>query len=311
MRLRRWTAAVLLLLVLAGCAAPKEKADGSDQPALPVLSGADESLPDLPETGPAEPTPGSSFPASTQNDLVGPETEAAAPTTEPTEESQPAEPTEPAEPAETDRPVPSEAENQPLAPPETEPASAGPAVPEPDRPTVLSLGLYDGPFPEDGTGEAVDSVAVILVENPSDTQLQFAELHYQIDGREALFRVSELPPGARALVVEQNRLIATPASVWEAETAEDTAVYLASAPEERLTLRCDADGAVTVINQGTERAAFDLIYKQKNDEGIFVGGIAYHLRIEALAPGETRTLEAPHYSAADSVPVRVTVTPQG
>ena len=36
-----------------------------------------------------------------------------------------------------------------------------------------------------------------------------------------------------------------------------------------------------------------------------------HLRIEALAPGETRTLEAPHYSAAASVPVRVTVTPQG
>ena len=34
-----------------------------------------------------------------------------------------------------------------------------------------------------------------------------------------------------------------------------------------------------------------------------------HLRIEALAPGETRTLEAPHYSAAASVPV--TVTPQG
>lgn len=168
------------------------------------------------------------------------------------------------------------------------------------------MGLYAGPFPEDGTDEDVDSVAVILVENRSDVQLQYAELHYRIDDREAVFRVSELPPGAVVMTMEIHRLIALPTSVWISEPESDLAVYLASEPEDRLAVRSDSDGTVTVTNQGTEQATFDLFYKQKNDEGIFVGGIAYHVRIPDLGPGETRTLDAGHYTAKSEI-VRITV----
>lgn len=41
---------------------------------------------------------------------------------------------------------------------------------------------------------------MLLVENASDRRLQFAELSYRIDQREALFQISELPAGAKAIV---------------------------------------------------------------------------------------------------------------
>ena len=282
MKYKPWLAAALLLLLLSGCGKPEE-APSSAAPTLPSVTGQT-----APSSG-AEtlrPEPDSSEPAHTDGTAaVPPETQPGAPT----------------------EPVPPATEALPTQPAGTEPAPTEPRTTEPDaqRLAVRSMGLYAGPFPEDGSGEPVDSVAVLLVENPGEVQLQYAELHYLIDGREAVFHISELPPHARVMAVEINRLIAMPVSVWEARTEEDLFVWLAAEPAEGLDVRCEADGAVTVSNRGREAASFDLIYKQRGEDGVFVGGIAYHLRTPALAPGETQTLDAPHFTG-QSIVVRVT-----
>ena len=274
MKRRRWLAAALLVLLLSGCADPGSPPVGSNELSAPTLTQAE-----APPSAPAE-------------DPAGPESTAGAqaPEGEPAASGQ----TEPA-PAEPTGGEASGTEPTPAKPTETEPA------PVEARPKVLSMGLYRGPYPEDGSGEPVDSVAVILVENDSDTQLQFAELHYRIDDREALFRVSELPPGEKALVVEQARLVAMPVSVWAAEPEKDLIVYLAAAPAEGLELRCEKSGELSLKNTGGEAAAFDLIYKQRGEDGIFTGGIAYHVAVPALQPGETQTLEAPHFTERSEV----------
>lgn len=281
MRRRRWLAAALLVLLLSGCAEP----------------------------GTTAPTVGSNeLPTPTQTNSKAPAADSAEELTDPavpadTQESQgiPTAPARP-EPTETEPGGTDPARTEPTA---SQPAATAPAEPDEARPRVLSLGLYEGPFPEDGSGEAVDSAAVILVENDSETQLQFAELHYTIDGREALFRVSELPPGEQALVVEHNRLVAMPVSVWEAAPEEDLIVYLAAEAPDSLEIRCEQAGRLTVKNLGGEAASFDLIYKQRGEDGIFLGGIAYHAAVPLLQAGQTAELEAPHFTEA-SVVVRVT-----
>lgn len=273
MSCRRWMAGVLLILLLSGCAEPGMNAS---------TAGSNE----LPTPNPARTE---ALPAESTRNVTDPAVSA--------ELQQPGnDPTAPAQPETT---VP--------APTIPEPAVTEPAVTEPaeERPKVLSLGLYEGPYPEDGSGETVDSVAVILVENSSEVQLQFAELHYTIDGREALFRLSELPPGEKALVVEHDRLVATPVSVWEAAPEEDLFVYLAAEIPEELEIRCEQAGKLRVKNLGGEAAGFDLIYKQRGEDGVFLGGIAYHVAVPLLRAGETAELEAPHVTEA-SVVVRVT-----
>lgn len=280
MKRRRWLAAGLLVLLLSGCTDPEAPSlpDHADTLPAPTLTQA-EALPSAPAENPA-----------------GPESTAGAqaPDGEPAASGQ----TEPA-PAESAGGEASGTEPTPAKPTETEPAPAE------ARPKVLSMGLYRGPYPEDGSGEPVDSVAVILVENDSDTQLQFAELHYRIDSREALFRVSELPPGEKALVVEQARLVAMPVSVWAAEPEKDLIVYLAAAPAEGLELRCEKNGELSLKNTGGRAAAFDLIYKQRGEDGVFLGGIAYHTAVPVLEAGETAVLEAPHFTETSEL-VRVT-----
>ena len=276
MRHRRWLAAAAALLLLAGCGVPEESPGDSGEVSVPSISSP-ETLAPGPASTEALP-PGSSEAGTEQTDAAPPETEPpvteAAPDT-----STPEGETEPAE--QTEAPIPTPTEG----------------------PKVLSMGLYTGPFPEDGSDEAVDSVAVLLVENASDTQLQFAEIQYLIDDREAIFRVSELPPGEKAMAVEIHRLVATPVSVWEAKPGRDIVVYLASIPEERLEIRCERDGVLTVVNHGTETGDAELYYKRRNEDGSFLGGIAYHIRVRALAPGESRDVNAAHFSA-DAVLVR-------
>ncbi len=278
MRRRRWAAAVLLLLLLSGCTEPEASTSTGGNQELPMPTQARSETP-VPETSEALSE------ATGTADFTEPRTDSTA-------SSQP-------EPPETasggSQPVPTEPITSEPAP--TEAAEA--------RPRVLSLGLYTGPYPEDGSGEPVDSVAVILVENDSDTQLQFAELHYRIDERDALFRVSELPPGERALVVEHSQLVATPVSVWKAVPEEDLLVYLAAEALDGLEVRYEKAGWLRVMNKGSKAASFDLIYKQRGEDGVYTGGIAYHVAVPILKPGESADLEAPHYTEA-SVVVRIT-----
>lgn len=280
---RRWTAALLLFILLSGCTEPGAPASSDSSYELPIPTQTRSEAP-VPESGEAltEPTATTDAPESRSD------------------------PTTPA------RPEPIRTEPGESAPDRTEPFTPEPAVTESTseepmeaRPRVLSMGLYDGPYPEDGSGEPVESIAVILVENDSDTQLQFAELHYRIDERDALFRVSELPPGEKTLAVEYHRLVATPASVWKAAPEADLLVYLAAEPPEGLEFRCEQAGRLSIKNVSGKAAGFDLIYKQRGKDGIFTGGIAYHVAVPVLQAGERAVLEAPHFTE-DAVIVRVT-----
>lgn len=286
MKHKSWLAAGLLLLLLAGCGTPEPGAS-SPSPGIPSITAdtrpaSGEETAVLPEPG-AHTQPG----RQESGEVPAAQTEAHQTAAEPVQ----------TEPAWTKVPEPLVTE-----PPVTEPPA--PAASDP-KPAVLSMGLYNGPFPEDGSGEAVESVAVLLVENRSETQLQYAELHYIIDGREALFRVSELPAGERCMAVELNRLVAMPVSEWKAAPEADLAVWLPAEIPDSLALEALGDGKLRVTNRGSKRSRFELIYKQRGEDGILLGGIAYHVGIPALDPGETQLVDAPHFNE-QSVVVRIT-----
>lgn len=286
MKHKSWLAAGLLLLLLAGCGTPEA---GALSPSPPIPTITADTRPASGEETAVLPEPGAHTQPGQQEsgEAPAPQTEAHQTEAEPVS----------TEPAWTK--VPEPLVTEPLV---TE--SPAPTASEP-KPEVLSMGLYSGPFPEDGSGEAVESVAVLLVENKSETQLQYAELHYSIDGREALFRVSELPAGERCMAVEVDRLVAMPVSEWKAAPEADLAVWLAAELQDSLALEAAGNGKLRVTNRGSQRARFDLIYKQRGEDGIFVGGIAYHVAIPALDPGETQLVDAPHFNE-QSVVVRIT-----
>lgn len=291
MKRKLMAAALTLGLLLSACTAPASEAAG--QSPLPSLEPTESvSLPGdaaLTEPGLPQAGEGESLPTGTEATL-------------------------PAEPAETEPGSPEPVYTEPVIqilpsdvqPPEMEPVQE--PLPAPvEGLEILSVGVYDGPFPEDGSDRSVESVAALLVQNTGERCLQYAELYYRIDDREAVFRLSELPAGAKAMVLEANALTAAPFSSFQGQPERNLSVFhdLEEHPELRFST---TGGELTVTNNGSEACgAVDVCYKLRYDPETLLGGIAYHVRVTDLAPGQSKTVPAAHYYEEACEIVSVTV----
>ena len=99
---------------------------------------------------------------------------------------------------------------------------------------IGDVGSYTGLFFEDGSDEVVSGVMMILVTNESDRTLQYAEITLtNAEGKQAQFKLSTLPPGASAVVLEMNRL--SFAKGYGNATANNVAFSRKSPPSTRIS----------------------------------------------------------------------------
>lgn len=169
---------------------------------------------------------------------------------------------------------------------------------------ILAVGGYSGAYCEDGSDEAVENVWALVVENASDTLVEYAQFSLESDGQTVDFEVSGLPGGCRCFVLAQDR------AAYSGDKVGILSCVGYSADSGRAVLDFGgefelypADGVLNLKNISGETVASPvyLCYKTYRD-GLFWGGITYRASFgEDFAADEIRQCLQTHYSEDESV----------
>lgn len=173
--------------------------------------------------------------------------------------------------------------------------------------SVVSAGAYAGLFVEDGTDETVSDVFALQLTNTSETDVQYAHLTLTRGDEVYDFDFSTLPVGKTLQVLEQNRK-----TLPEDLSGFTPELTLFAAFETPMSLHDDviqldpADGAITVTNTGEAAVSQLYVYYKTVQNDLLMGGITYRASLGDVAPGETKTAAAAHFTTADSQVLFVT-----
>ena len=217
----------------------------------------------------------------------------------------------------------SDAVEEQLPPPEEQP----PAVvipPEKDPQTGEEIGIsfpcqvpgydliiekmapYNGMFVEDGSNVNIENVAMLLVKNNGDFPVEYTQIRVMCGQEELLFDISALPAGEQLVVQEK-----TGKSISESKADSATALVVQRAnmemSEGKVQVIDNGDNTLTVKNLTNETIpTVRVFYKYyMENEKLFVGGIAFTVRVSRLPPGASVTIQPSHYTSQTSRMVMV------
>lgn len=161
--------------------------------------------------------------------------------------------------------------------------------------TCLEISRFSGNFVETGKERPVKDVAAILVQNDSDKFLDLALVTYKVGDRTAQFRVSGLPAGRKAWVMESNAL--TLAEGDELEFDECKESFNANAITVPDGISVKREGKSLTLTNTSDKALKNVTayYKNTMEGGIFLGGITYVISFGDMEPGDTVTKSADHF----------------
>lgn len=173
---------------------------------------------------------------------------------------------------------------------------------------ITGTGSYAGMFMENGSNEIVSGVQMISLKNNSGAMLQYAVITLEYADGNAVFEVSNIPAGSRAVVLEKS------AAAYREEKPTnvkvENVVFLKEVEhyEEQLKIQ-GLDGAMNVTNISGEDITSDIyIYYKYTAGDVFYGGITFRAKIEGgLKKDEVRQLSSDHYDAASSKVVMITL----
>lgn len=179
------------------------------------------------------------------------------------------------------------------------------AAPIPDTFTLgQGLVLTDvtvaaGIYPEDGGNDFLPEMLCITVRNESKRTLQISRVELTVNGEPYLFEFTSLPPGGTLLAYEMNRKH-PPQSITTLDAECQFSVFYEEEPDTdsaRLSIT-PVDGGLKVRNQTDEdiEEPFYVYYKSVQN-GVYVGGITYRVRVEGLPAGEEASVYAAHATA--------------
>lgn len=205
---------------------------------------------------------------------------------------------------------------KPAVPTESTPSAAA-SQPLPTQPPELEIGSgltieridrYAGRYMEDGSNDTVQDVMMLILRNDAEQDLQLARIRIEYPDFTAEFEVTNLPAGARAVLLEQNR--STFADEDYLEIIPQNVVFF----PERMDLMPDIlelggkAGLVEVTNvSGADLDDPVYIYYKNSAEDLYYGGITYRVLIEGgIGAGATVRIPAGHYAPEDCRFVMVT-----
>lgn len=176
-----------------------------------------------------------------------------------------------------------------------------------DELELVAVYNYSGYYIEDGSEDEIDSVAALEVTNLSDQAIEYATITLTADGKELNFEVSLLPAGETALVMEADKQSCSETASFTYGGSEIATLSSLDMCEDQVTVSTDS-GAVTVTNiSGNDISELRLFYKNQLDTGEYVGGIAYTVKLEDLAAGESRTVYPSHFDPEYGVVMMVRI----
>ncbi|MBO5648957.1 MAG: hypothetical protein J6S76_03485 [Clostridia bacterium] len=175
---------------------------------------------------------------------------------------------------------------------------------------IRDVGSYAGLYMEDGSNEVVSGVMMLIVENISGKDLEYAEITLTFGDKVMSFSISTLKAGAKAVLLEKTR--------GKYPGQEPDAVHIANVVYFETPMQLYSDvfeisgvsGALNIRNLTDIAITGDIFVYYKNAAtDLYYGGITYRARIEGgLAPGETKQIMTGHYSINGSEIVMVQYT---
>jgi len=166
---------------------------------------------------------------------------------------------------------------------------------------IEKLAPYNGMYVEDGSNGNVQEVAMLLVHNNGDFPVEYTQITIQYENASLEFDISALPVGETLVVQEKNGK-----AVPEGNALSASAMVVQRADmqmsADKISVTDNGDNTLTVRNLTDEVIpTVRVFYKYyMKDENIFVGGIAFTVRIIRLAAGESITVQPSHYTSQTS-----------
>lgn len=160
----------------------------------------------------------------------------------------------------------------------------------------LEVSTYSGPFVEDGSEEEVENVAAIIVENRSEQFLDRAMITYVFGDKVAQFELTGLPSGARAVVLEKNRLTLTGKEEYTLINCDSS--FKSDAVTQSGSLKAYSSGNVLKLENTSKETYRNtcVYYKKVNSDGMFLGGITYMLSFDTMNPGDVKEKASAHFT---------------
>lgn len=211
--------------------------------------------------------------------------------------------------------IPTAPSDEPITPPEDIPPSVT-IPPDIDPETGETVGItfpcqipeyglvvekiapYTGMFVEDGSNVNVKNVAMLLVHNNSNLPIEYTQICVEYGQEKLLFDISALPAGERLVVQEKNgNSILDNEATWLSATVVQRAEMEMS--EGKVQITDNGNNTLTVTNLTDETIpTIRVFYKYyMENEDIFVGGIAFTVRLTRLGAGASITIQPSHYTS--------------
>lgn len=161
---------------------------------------------------------------------------------------------------------------------------------------VQKISSYDGVYIEDGSDQEISNVAAMLMTNSSGNAIEYVSVSLKCDGELMEFEASDIPSGAAVLVQEKNKKSYSGGTYTECigTAAQMDGFGMA---EDQVKVTPNEDDTFTVTNL-TEQTipCVRLFYKlYMEDQGIYVGGITYNVKVTELEAGASQTISPSHY----------------
>lgn len=163
---------------------------------------------------------------------------------------------------------------------------------------IQRLAPYSGMFVEDGTNATVENVAMLLLSNKGDHPVEYAQIAVRYGEETLLFDVSALPAGEQLVVQEKNGK-SIPNGKAEAATAMVVRKADLEMSRDKIEVIDNGNNTLTIRNLTDQMIpTVRVFYKYyMEDEDVFVGGIAFTVRIIRLDAQGAVTIQPSHYSS--------------
>lgn len=171
---------------------------------------------------------------------------------------------------------------------------------------IQKMDPYEGLFVEDGTNVQVENVAMLLVENRGDFPVEYTQICVDYQGEKLYFDISALPVGEKLVVQEKNGK-----AIPQTEAGAANALIVQRADmamsEDQVRVTDNGNNTLTVTNLTDKTIpTVRVFYKYYMEDGdIFVGGIAFTVKITRLNGGGSVTIQPSHYTSSTSRVVMV------
>lgn len=171
---------------------------------------------------------------------------------------------------------------------------------------IEKIAPYSGMYVEDGSNANMQNVAMLMVHNKGDFPLEYTQICVEYGDEKLLFDISALPVGEK-LVVQEKDGKAVPDT--KASSASAMVVQRADMDmsESKVEVTDNGNNTLTIKNLTNETIpTVRVFYKYyMEDEGVFVGGIAFTVKVTRLGAGSAVKVQPSHYTSQTSRVVMV------